>query len=68
MGVWYDYFSAASDEAAASAIDLVGELGTSDGPLFDTLFAKDIDAVKLGALEALLTGRDYEQIMAGPHG
>lgn len=67
MGVMYDYFSAASDEAAASAIDLVGRPEASDGPLFDSLPTTGIDpGVQLGTLEALLTGRDYEQIVAGP--
>lgn len=35
--------------------------------MFDTVSVKGIDPlVQLGTLEALLTGRDYEQIMAGP--
>jgi hypothetical protein len=85
MGVLFDYFSAVSDEAAASAIDLLGgpgvplagpsQLGaamvnqtwTPKGAPFDTVPAEGIDPlVQLGTLEALLTGRDYEQIVAGP--
>jgi hypothetical protein len=82
MGVLFDYFSAASDEAAADAIDLLGGPGvpvrasdpglagvpgkTSGLPPFDTVFAKDVDPlVQLGTLEALLTGREYELIVAG---
>jgi hypothetical protein len=85
MGVLFDYFSAVSDEAAASAIDLLGSPGvplagpsqlgaamvnqtwTPKGAPFDTVPAEGIDPlVQLGTLEALLTGRDYEQIVAGP--
>jgi hypothetical protein len=34
---------------------------------FDTVSVKGIDPlVQLGTLEALLTGRDYDQIVAGP--
>ena len=85
MGVLFDYFSAASDQAAASAISLPGGPGTppprprhrgwprgrqahtpAEVP-FDTISVKGIDPlVQLGTLEALLTGRDYEQIVAGP--
>jgi hypothetical protein len=85
MGVLFDYFSAVSDQAAASAISLPGGPGTpppgprhrgwprgrqADTPAeapFDTISVKGIDPlVQLGTLEALLTGRDYEQIVAGP--
>jgi hypothetical protein len=72
MGVLFDYFSAASDEAAASAIGLLGgpgaaSAGTQSGSSFDTVPAKGIDPlVQLGTLEALLTGRDYERVVAGP--
>lgn len=72
MGVLFDYFSAASDEAAASAISLLGgpgapSAGTSAASSFDTVPVKGIDpVVQLGTLEALLTGREYEQVMAGP--
>jgi hypothetical protein len=85
MGVLFDYFSAVSDQAAASAISRPGGPGTpppgprhrgwprgrqADTPAeapFDTISVKGIDPlVQLGTLEALLTGRDYEQIVAGP--
>lgn len=85
MGVLFDYFSAASDEVAASTIDLVGGPGAplagspqpgmanvrrteaSGGAWFDTVPTKGIDPViQLGTLEALLTSRDYDQIVAGP--
>jgi hypothetical protein len=85
VGVLFDYFSAASDEAASSAIDLPGgpgvplagpsqfglaevhQIKAPEGAPFDTVLAKGIDPlVQLGTLEALLTGRDYEQIVAGP--
>jgi hypothetical protein len=68
MGVMYDYFSAASDEAAASAIDLVGRPGASDGPLFDSLPTTGIDpGVPLGTLasgfrlELLAAVRSHEK-------
>src|SRR5262249_24967029 len=80
----FDYFSAASDEAAASAIGLLGgpgvplagpsrlglaevhHTGAPQGAPFDTVPTKGIDPlVQLGTLEALLTGRDYEQIVTG---
>ena len=81
VGVLFDYFSAASDEAAAEAIDLLGGPGiaartsadgltgvpgtTSERPPFDTVSAKGVDPlVQLGTLEALLTGREYELIVA----
>jgi hypothetical protein len=72
MGVVTDYFSASSDEEAASAIDrLGGPSQPSDDPSakppFDTVEAKNIEpAVVLGTLEALLTGRDYDDIVKGP--
>jgi hypothetical protein len=67
----YDYFSASSDEVAATAIHRIGGPGApSEGitplPAFDTLQTKGIDPfVMLGKLEALLTGRDYEEIVKG---
>jgi hypothetical protein len=72
MGVLFDYFSAASDEAAASAIGILGGPGTSSArthgePSLDTVSDTGIDPlVQLGTLEALLTGREYEHIVAGP--
>lgn len=84
MGVLFDYFSAACDEAAASTISFPGGPGRSAAqptrsgfkirrsrapqqPVFDTVPVKGIDPlVQLGTLEALLTGQDYDQIVAGP--
>ncbi|MBC6450429.1 hypothetical protein [Actinokineospora xionganensis] len=52
-----DYFAAASDEAAAGAID-------GPGGKFDTVQLKGLDpAVKLARLEALLTGRTLDQVI-----
>lgn len=52
-----DYFAAASDEAAAGAIGGPGEK-------FDTVQLKGLDpAVKLARLEALLTGRTFDQVI-----
>jgi hypothetical protein len=70
MGVLTDYFSAPSDEAAASAIDRGPSHPLTDPsaePPFETLQAKNLDPViMLGTLEALLTGRDYDDIRKGP--
>ena len=64
MGNLYDYFSAAADDAAASTADLVG--GPAGGG-FDTLATKGIDpVVQMGTLEALLTGRSYEEVIRNP--
>jgi hypothetical protein len=85
MAVLFDYFSASSDQAAATAVSLRGGPGvprgdhrrrgwpgdrrasTPAGAPFDTVAAQGIDpVVQLGTLEALLTGREYEQVVAGP--
>ncbi|MBC6461423.1 hypothetical protein [Actinomadura sp. HBU206391] len=64
MGNLYDYFTAADDDAAASAADLVG--GPADGG-FDVLATKGIDpVVQMGTLEALLTGRPYKEVIRDP--
>jgi hypothetical protein len=64
MGALFDYFSADSDESAASAVSLPD--GPGDMP-FDTVHTKGVDPlVQLGTLEALLTARDYAQIVTGP--
>jgi hypothetical protein len=73
MGVLTDYFSASSDKEAASAIDRLGgpsqpSTDPSAKAPFDTVQAKNLDpVVVLGTLEALLTGRDYQDIVKGPH-
>ena len=75
MGVLTDYFSAPSDQVAATALGRAGGPGTAaDGPPaaapFDTVQLKDIDpVVNLGTLESILTGVDYHVITANPdHG
>ena len=65
MGVITDYFSAPSDEAAATV--LRDEDAGPPPPSFDTLTTNGIDpCVMLGQLEALLTGTSYEQVIANP--
>jgi hypothetical protein len=72
MGVLFDYFSASSDEAAATAINRLGGPSMPSGdtpplPAFDTLQTKGIDPViMLGELEELLTGQAYAEIAEGP--
>ena len=72
MGVLFDYFSAPSDEIAATAINRTGgpsrpSEDTPPLPPFDTLETKGIDpSVVLWQLEALVTGRDYAEIADGP--
>jgi hypothetical protein len=72
MGVLYEYFSASSDEVAATAINRIGgpsapSKDTPPLPAFDTFRTKVIDPnVTLGNLEARLTGRDDEEIDQGP--
>jgi hypothetical protein len=71
MGLLTDYFSAPSDESAASALDRVGGpgqpgAGPSPLPPFDTFQAKGLDPyVIVGRLEAALAGQDYRAITAG---
>jgi hypothetical protein len=65
MGVMYHYFSAPSDETAATAINRIGgpdepSADTPPLPPFDTFPTKGFDPeVMLGQLEALLSGRDF---------
>jgi hypothetical protein len=72
MGVMFDYFSAPSDEVAATVINRIGgpSVPSEDSPpltAFDTFQTTGIDpVVMLGKLEALLTDRDYEEIVHGP--
>ncbi|MBO1331325.1 hypothetical protein [Streptomyces sp. VRA16 Mangrove soil] len=59
MGAWMDYFSAADDAVAAGQLD-VGEVpGAVCGNGIDP-------AVMMGTLEALLTGRTYDDVRADP--
>jgi hypothetical protein len=72
VGVLFDYFSAPSDEMAATAINRIG--GPSQPsedmpplPPFDTLQTTGIDpAVMLRKLEALITSQGYEDIKDSP--
>jgi hypothetical protein len=62
MGVMYDYFSAASDAIAASALDMVGGPGAFPTQGFDPV-------ADLGTIEELLTGADFESLLTRPrHG
>src|SRR6266700_1800395 len=73
MGVLTDYFSAPSDEVAASALDRVGgparpATGRPPLPPFDAFESKNLDPyVVMGQLEEALTGQDYWVITADPH-
>jgi len=67
MGVMYDYFSAPSDEVAATALDRIGgpdnpSEDTPPLPPFDTVATRIDSSVVLGMLEALLTGREYRDV------
>ena len=63
MGVLFDYFAAPDDDAAGTVLDLAGGPGESS---FPTVAFKGIDpVVQLGTLESLLTGVDYETVVAG---
>jgi hypothetical protein len=70
MGVLYDYFSAPSDEAASATINRIGGPGrlsddTPPLPPFDTMPTRGIDPiVLLGQLEALLTDRDFAEVLS----
>src|SRR5262249_53734753 len=72
MGVLYDYFSASSDEVAATAINRIGGPGvpskdTPPLPAFDTFRTKVIEPfAMLGNVEARLPGRDDTEIGHGP--
>ncbi|MCW2931738.1 MAG: hypothetical protein JWM19_2700 [Actinomycetia bacterium] len=68
MGVLTDYFSAPSDEAAASVLDRPG--GPVAGPVplpFDAVESKGLDPhVVMGKLEEALTGQDYWAVTTDP--
>lgn len=59
MGAWMDYFSAVDDEAAAEQLDAGEVPGAVCGNGIDP-------AVMMANLEALLTGRTYEEVRAQP--
>lgn len=61
----YDYFSAADDETAVTALDPA--VWWADDVGFDSLFTKGVDpAAQMGALEHLLTGRPLKEVLADP--
>jgi hypothetical protein len=63
MGVLCDYFAASSDEVATATIDLPGGPAADSGGSFDMVSGNGIDpVVQMGTLEALLTGRGYDEI------
>lgn len=67
MGNLYDYFSAAGDDSAATAIDLIGGPAVPGRSTFDAVFTKGIDpSVQMATLEELLTGRPIEEIFDDP--
>ena len=68
MGILTDYFSAPSDEAAASVLDRPGgPVAATVPPPFDTVASKGLDPyVVMGKLEVALTGQDYWAVIAGP--
>ncbi|OLZ59885.1 hypothetical protein [Amycolatopsis keratiniphila] len=62
MGVLFDYFAAPDNDAAAATIDLVG--GPTEAAL-PTVQLKGVDPfVQLGTAESLLTGVDYDTVIA----
>ena len=67
MGLLCDYFSAASDDAAAAVIDVLGGPRAASDRGFDVVELKGIEPfVQLGKLEGLLTGVDYESVTENP--
>lgn len=66
MGLLTDYFSAASDELAATALQAPGGPLRADPP-FKTVETKGIEpAVTLARLATALTGDDYDSVTADP--
>jgi hypothetical protein len=64
VGVLFDYFAAPSDESAGETVDVAGGPGQTGLPV---LPVQGIDpVVQLGKLESLLTGADYETVVANP--
>lgn len=71
MAVLFDYFTAPSDEVAATVVDRMGGPGSPAHPAapaaFRTVRAPGVDPVVLmGSLEQLLTGRSFEEILDDP--
>lgn len=67
MGILCDYFPAASDEAAAAVIDVLGGPRAVADPELDVLELKGLDpSVLIGKLEGLLRGLDYDAVTENP--
>ncbi|MGC4773586.1 hypothetical protein ACLQ25_32055 [Micromonospora sp. DT44] len=67
MGILCDYFPAASDEAAAAVIDVLGGPGAVTDPALDVLELKGLDpSVLIGMLEGFLRGVDYDSVTENP--
>jgi hypothetical protein len=71
VAILFDYFVAPSDAIAATVVDRIGGPGSSAHPAapsaFPTVRAPGVDPVVLtGRLEALLTGRSFEEILDDP--
>jgi hypothetical protein len=71
VAVLFDYFTAPSDEAAATVVDRIGGPSSRAHPAapaaFHTVRAPGVDPVVLmGSLEELLTGRTFEEILDDP--
>ncbi|MFE2430460.1 hypothetical protein ACFXJ5_27385 [Streptomyces sp. NPDC059373] len=65
VGVLYGYYAAADDRDAVSAV--VRADGQPSGTGFDQLVIKGIDpAIELLPAEALVTGRDHDEVTADP--
>lgn len=65
VGILCDYFSAPTDEAAATVADVLGGPRAEAG--LDVVELKGIEpVVQLGRLEALLTGVDYDVVTRNP--
>ncbi|MET8063391.1 hypothetical protein ACFYON_16365 [Micromonospora sp. NPDC005686] len=63
MGLLCDYFSAASDDAAAAVIDVLGGPRAASDTGSEVVELKGIEPfVVLGKLEELLTGLDYDSV------
>jgi hypothetical protein len=69
MGVIYTYFAAATDEAAAGTISRSGVPGAANASSGGSPAIEDAGfdpVVQCATLEAILTGRTYEEIEASP--
>lgn len=66
MGLICDHFAAPSDGDTAAVIDRVGDPSGASPVAYPTVDSGGFDpVVQMGALEALLTGRSYDDVVAG---